>query len=127
MKSLSKSDEKNRQAKVDALAEAREFLAAKIAEANAAIAEANSAAATYNEALEAARGFAEDIAREIESYIDDRSDNWRDGDRGSQYAEWLSAWQNFAPDDLEVFADLEEPSEDHGEELSDLAPTPDEF
>ena len=30
---------------------------------------------------------------EMESYYDDRSEKWQDGDRGEAYSEWISEWK----------------------------------
>ncbi|MFP3443222.1 hypothetical protein R0K18_36360, partial [Pantoea sp. SIMBA_133] len=67
----------------------------------------------YNEQLEEARGFAEDMVSEIDSYMSDRSERWQDGDTGPAYSDWKSEWENVALDELEHVEVPELPSTDH--------------
>ena len=34
------------------------------------------------------------VADSIQEFIDDKSDNWREGERGTAYGEWQEAWGN---------------------------------
>lgn len=44
---------------------------------------------TYKEIRDELRGVIEDIHSEKEGEYDDKSDNWRDGDRGSSTYDWI--------------------------------------
>lgn len=48
----------------------------------------------YNEVIEAARGFAEDIANEAQCVIDDKSERWQDGDKGQAAVAWQQEYEN---------------------------------
>lgn len=64
----------------------------------------------YNEIREELRGVLEDIHSEKESEYEDKSDNWREGDRGEATYSWiegLSDIMNEFADDLELDLDLE--------------------
>lgn len=52
----------------------------------------NEAISSYNEVVEEANGFRDDIANEIRSYIDERSESWQASDRAMDYDEWQSQW-----------------------------------
>lgn len=108
MKNLTKADIERRDGYAEKLRELRGKIEDQFRLLNEEIlAPLNAAIATYNEELGEARGFLEDLASEMSSYYDDRSDKWRDGDAGSAYAEWKSAYENFEAEDLEeiVFED----------------------
>lgn len=62
----------------------------------------------YNAIVIDANGFREDVVSDIQSYVDHRSDNWRDGERGSAYEEWKGQWET----------ELEEVSLDEPDELA---------
>lgn len=52
--------------------------------------------AAYEEAREEARGILEDAANEAESYYDEKSEKWQEGDRGSAYYEWVQTLRQLA-------------------------------
>ena len=56
----------------------------------------------YNGILADARGFAEDIASTAEAEIDEKSDKWREGDKGEAAALFRDEWQNLSLDDVEI-------------------------
>jgi hypothetical protein len=124
MKSISKADKARRVELRDAITAAHAALEDACSVANVEIAKANEALAAYREAVQAAVNFVEDIGNEIESYMDDRSDKWRESDAASDYEEWKSAWQNFQPDEPEDYADLEAPEEAAADALDELPETP---
>lgn len=69
--------------------------------------------------------FREEIAGEIESYIDERSDAWREGEKGDAYNEWLSSWQeSFEEVDIDEPRAIDEPETDTKSLLADLEPEP---
>ena len=74
-------------------------------EASTAFGRLEAAKIAYNEALEAARSFAEDIASEQRTDYDDHSEKWQEGENGTAAEEWVSSWEDVELDGLE----LEEP------------------
>jgi hypothetical protein len=121
MKKLSKQDIARRDAIIKKLADASSRLAAEHEALSAAVDKFNERIDAYNEQLEEARGFAEDMVSEIDSYMSDRSERWQDGDTGQAYSDWKSEWENVALDELEHVEVPELPSTDHGDAL-DQAP-----
>lgn len=66
------------------------------------------------EAKEEAREVMDDAALAAEEYYDNRSDNWRDGDKGQAYCEWKDRLREIADaiaDDIEApeVADIDVP------------------
>lgn len=125
MKRISKADEKRRDELVDKLTVCGNVLEAAIQTFNAAQTEAYKPVAVaveqYNDLIREAEGFCSDIAGEIESYIDERSDVWREGDKGSAYSEWLSAWQDPPAEiDIEEPQEIDSPEMGGAESLRDL-------
>jgi hypothetical protein len=55
----------------------------------------------YNEELKNARTWAEEIASDIEGYYDERSDAWKDGDKGQAVEAWKSTFEDFSVEDVE--------------------------
>jgi hypothetical protein len=60
------------------------------------------ALAAYNEILEEASGFAEDIAREADEAIAEKSDNWAEGERGQAAITYKDAWENVDLEQIEL-------------------------
>ena len=124
---LDKQEIARRDGLVTDLTEARSKLEDAISTYNDAMSKLqdplNDVLKTYNEALEAARGFAEDIASQADGDIDDKSDKWREGDKGQEATEWKDAWERAALDDLEITfpEDLSiDDADDHAVILSEL-------
>ena len=82
------------------------------------------ALAEYNSVLAEARGFAEDIASQADSELDEKSERWRDGDRGQAAVAFKDEWEGLALDELELELPDEArlPDEDHAAVLEG-APT----
>jgi uncharacterized protein YukE len=57
--------------------------------------------AEVNVAVSLANAFVEEIHGEQESYFDERSDTWREGDAGSEYENWKNEWE-LSLDELEL-------------------------
>jgi len=61
----------------------------------------------YTDALGAAAAFVEDVRSDAQSYFDDRSEKWQEGEAGEAYQEWL--------DELDAVhldaAEIDEPAE----------------
>ena len=57
--------------------------------------------AEVNAAVSLANAFVEEIHGEQESYFDERSDAWREGDAGSEYESWKNEWE-LSLDEMEL-------------------------
>jgi predicted nucleic acid-binding Zn-ribbon protein len=80
------------------------------------------AVADYNEALGGAKEFAEHVATRLEGEYDEKSEKWRDGDKGQAAAELKDAWQEIDTEEinLEWPEDLSIDDPDHAPELAEL-------
>src|SRR5262245_25912387 len=117
MKALSKTEREQRDDICTRLRDGWSSLEDAYEQVSSAIGDFNTERERYNEIVNEAQGFAEDIASQIEGYMDERSDKWREGDRGQEYEAWLSVWQNdLAFDEVE---ELEEPGMPDGGDLAD--------
>lgn len=117
MKSLSKAEQEQRADIAGRLREGWSKLEDAYAQVTSAISDFNVERESYNEIVQEAESFAQDIASQIEGYMDERSDKWREGDRGQEYEAWLSAWQNDVSfDEVE---EIEDPGMPDGENLAD--------
>jgi hypothetical protein len=69
----------------------------------------------YNQAVTDALQWGQDAADEIEDYMSDRSDKWRESDRGQAYEEWQNEFASFNPEEIEIdqpeLVEVEEPEE----------------
>ena len=125
---LDKQDKARREKLAEELADMRGKLQDAISVYNAAVEAAKApvleALEKYNEVVEEARGFVEDIANTADGVFDDRSEKWREGDKGQEAREWIDAWQNEPFDAIEItFPDeLELPDDesDHDGRLENL-------
>jgi uncharacterized protein YukE len=95
----------------EALDEAIEQYNKKVVEAFAAI---HPFIEQFNSKVEEVNAFIEEIHAEQESYFDEKSERWQDGDAGSAYSDWMSMWE-LAVEEVE----LEEPSELEMPEVED--------
>lgn len=77
----------------------------------------------YNEAVEQARGFAEDIASQIDNDIEDKSEKWQESERGEAAIAWRDEWQgiDLSEIDLDLPGDLEVEATDHAADLEALS------
>ena len=127
MKRLSKQQAAQHAKLATDLTEARDSLNQAIREYNRRVKDLHASLLMYrvakvNTAAKACNAFVSDVHDEQESYYEDRSDNWREGDAGSAYEEWKNSWevnldeleledpQPFDEVDIDVdeFANLEE-------------------
>ena len=129
MKKFSKDQIAQRDALSSKLNDAHGELEAKIEALNAALvekwADVEAATASYNEVITEVNSFQEDIQSEIQSFIDDKSDNWRDGDKGQQYDSWHSALEAFDEIQIDEPQPVEVP-ENLSEEFDGRPTSPDE-
>jgi len=97
MKKLSKEQLKRHEDLSAELHGAHEELDGAIKLFNETVSEAFGKLATYvddfNSKVADANAFVEEIHAEQESYEGDKTDTWREGDAGSAYADWMSAWE----------------------------------
>lgn len=114
MKKLSKTQSAELLSRGKTAREALDALNAEIGTFNAAMVEAwakvETALTVYTDAISEAQAFCEGIASDIESHIDEKSDAWRGGDRGSAYSDWLTEWQ----------LSLDEPSLSQPDEIEEV-------
>lgn len=85
---------------------------------NQARGKVDDALAELNEVRDELRGVVEDIHSQMESDFDDKSENWRDGDRGEATSAWievLSEAKNTIETEIEI-----EPVVDLEIDISDL-------
>ena len=122
---LSKGDLARREKLVKELGEALAEVTAAVEAFNTGIdtlrTDIEQAVADYNEVVAEAKGFADDIASQAENEIDEKSDAWREGERGQAAEEWQGEWANLDLDEIEVDIpdpiDFDEP--DHGSALEE--------
>lgn len=86
MRKLSQKDLKRIAEEKDAIDEAKSKLEAIIEEMKGKVAEAISA---VNDARDSAYNALDDIVNEAQSYYDEKSEKWQEGDNGQQYQEWI--------------------------------------
>jgi len=87
---------------------------------NSEVANINTLLEAYNQLLTEANGVIEDIASEVQSEIDDKSEKWQEGDRGQAIIDWQSDLENFEFEALEMLDDIEVPELDHDGQLENL-------
>ena len=120
MKKLSKDQVTLRDELVASLQKAKDDVIEALGAVVGATAEANSKIEAYNTVLGDASSFAEEVAGEIESYIDERSEKWHESDAAQTYADWFRAWQGVDFSDIYPLPDPDEPEMAHAEELESL-------
>jgi hypothetical protein len=52
--------------------------------------------------LEALREFRDEIVSAMETYYEGRTEKWQEGEKGSAYTDWMSAWADCGLDDIEL-------------------------
>lgn len=80
------------------------------------LAELNTAIIAFNEARQAFEDFRDSVYGEIESFVDDKSDRWREGETGAAHEAWKDEWSEEICDEVEeIDAELREyPMEPEG-------------
>lgn len=128
---LTKQECKNRDTHVAALQEAAEILQSSVVEFNSEVERAweqvTSALETYNEALSNAREFAEDIANNIESFYDEKSEKWQESDRGSAVRSMQEEWAALDTEEVTLDAPVAVNEPDcicHGDHATNLEALP---
>ena len=118
----SKKDEISKRISVanGVISEANEW----VGKVNDEINSVNEAIAEYNAAISDAGTWAEEIAGEIQSYMDDRSDKWQGSDAADVYREWLEPYEGLSFQEVEDIAEvqeiveIDEPDMDHADEFT---------
>ena len=68
------------------------------------------AADAYNEAVDEANEFRSDVHEEMDGYFNDRSEKWQEGEKGSDYSDWMNEWDmEFDQIEVERPAEAEAP------------------
>ena len=97
MTKLSKKDLTLKQEHANKLTETYEKLDAAVSTFNAAMEEAwekvQEALDEHNTAIESANEWRGDIAQQMQDYYDNRSEKWQESDKGSEYEQWKSEWE----------------------------------
>ena len=85
----------------------------------------DSALTAYNEAVGEANSWREGIAGDMQTYFDERSEKWQEGDKGQEYASWKQQFEEELQDaDLPKPEKLELQIDDAAEILEQLPETP---
>lgn len=104
---LDKSDLKRKQELVDQSQELFTALETAIEAFNETLEAAKEtlieAVTAYNEKLSEFKEFTDDIASQGDDALQEKSEKWQEGDRGSSAQEWINEWENvefanFEPD-----------------------------
>ncbi len=130
MKKLTKHDIALRDRFAAQLQSARDALEEAVETYNAAVEKAfapvGQAIETYNAVLEDVMNWADDIAGQIQEYIQECSDRWQGGEAGQAYAAWLAVYETLGLEDVEM--DEPEPLQcdidDHASALAELPEQP---
>jgi hypothetical protein len=75
----------------------------------------------YNEILSEVESFRDELVGDMESYYDDRSEKWQEGDAGSNYQEWKGEWEALSVDEVPEVDHPDEPQMDHADELEGVS------
>lgn len=92
----------------------------------AAVEKVNDEIREYNLALADARSFVEAVAEVHRGNFDDRSDGWKDGDRGQAADSWISEWEGVSLDDIDEVEIVEPDEPSIGEHIEALENLPEE-
>jgi hypothetical protein len=127
MKSISKQDKARLNEFEGKLTGCHDMLSAAHATLAAAIETYNEAIGHMNGVVEEIQGFGEDIAREIEGYMDGRSEKWHEGERADAYNDWKSAWEGISFPEIDDYPMPELPDLDgYTSVLTELPVEPEE-
>jgi hypothetical protein len=76
----------------------------------------------FNAAATESNEFLQEVHEEMDSFYEDRSDKWKEGDAGSAYEDWKSSWEmEIGEVELEEPAAYDEPEMDGVDEFEELA------
>ena len=129
MKALTRDQIRRKDDLANALAETRDAITIAIGMFNGQMATSFEAVEDlkreYNGLLDEAAAYIEEIRDRQESYMDDRSDAWREDDSGMDYQSWHEGW-NLDPNEVEIDCPdpIDELDFDDAELLRDLPDHP---
>jgi uncharacterized protein with von Willebrand factor type A (vWA) domain len=124
MKALSKDELEQRAALIERWKEKLAAVEEQRAKVDEMIDDLNRMVDEANEVIDDARRWAEDIARVIDEYIDERSEKWQESERGEAYAQWRAEYENLQTEDMDHFALEENPQPDLETDLENLPEEP---
>ncbi len=130
MKALGKAESTEKSGRTDELRAAAEKLTAVIEAFNLLVEGARApvecALEAYNAVLSDARDFCEGIAADQQSFMEEKSEKWQEGDRGQAFQSWLDEWSGVELSDVEIeFPDgVEEPDLPHADAIEGLPDEP---
>lgn len=123
---LTKAEKTQKAELATKLEEAKDKLLAEIASYNEKLAElgepVQAAVEAYNDAVQAAKNFADDIASSRQDEFDEKSERWQESDNGCNAQEFINAWEGVDDSEAEVELpeEIAEPDLDVSEEFSEL-------
>lgn len=81
----------------------------------------------YNELVQEAETYTRQIAEEIESHFQERSEQWQGSDRGQANQDWMDQWSSASFDaiDVDVPEEIDVPDFAAADTLEELASEPD--
>ena len=127
---LTKEQEEKRGDLIARLQEASDEVDQAVSDFNETLIDAregvDSAVAAYNVILKDVRRFTEDMATQAEEAIEEKSDKWKESDRGHAASEWLYEWANIDLEDAEIDfpEELSWDNPGHADELEGIAEDP---
>jgi uncharacterized protein YukE len=125
MKALSKKDATRKAELIEKIRDQATDLSSAVAQFNDGLAELRddlrAAVADYNEAVQAAEEFRADMLSAMQSYFDEKSGKWQEGDSGQVYQQWISDWDSpLTKVKVKMPDDISEPSDEASAELEGL-------
>lgn len=82
------------------------------------------ARAEYEEAFNSASELRDDVVSQIDDHIEEKSEAWQEGDRGSAFSSWKDEWEEWQPELIDPVEELKEIEDDIPTQLEDLATEP---
>lgn len=132
MKKLSRDQIKEKEAHAEEIRDKKEALDEAIVAYNKAMEEPKAAVEKaleeLNEAIREANEWRTNTASDMQSYMDERSDKWHEGEAGSQYSGWKDKFEEeMEAIGLELPEELEEVECEYEQEMNDLPNSPGEM
>jgi uncharacterized protein YukE len=95
---LSKAEQKNLNASMNVLSDAKDVVEARLEDLNAQIRELidqfnGTVVEIYNQKLETEMAFVAEITERLRSEFDDHTDTWKEGEKGEVASEMVEAWE----------------------------------
>ena len=107
MKKLSKDQQSRFDALCVDIGERNKELSLLISSINLRIVEMNAELCgvrdKVEETIDEFNDLAQEVSADIESFMDDKSDAWREGEKGEAYDEWKCAWEELLPEMINLY------------------------